>query len=160
MNIGEHLTITGTALRRWIVAQFYDALCVGGLWLVGLLILHVPLAPLWAILGAMFQMIPVFGIMLSLIGPAVTGAISGGLLRMAYVLILYAVIVMLDGFVLQPVLMRRSARVPVWASIVVPFAMGSLFSFWGVVLSVPLLAVIYAYRERLRKKRGRSKGPS
>src|SRR3954471_17134326 len=151
MKVSDHLAITGGALRRWFIAQLYDALCVGTLWLIGLLFLDVPLAPLWAVLGAMFQMVPVFGIMLSLIGPAVTGAISGGLLRMAYVLILYAVIVMLDGFVLQPLLMRRSARVPVWASIVVPFAMGSLFSFWGVVLSVPLLAVIYAYREKVRK---------
>src|SRR5262249_31798653 len=134
MNVGEHLKITGTALRRWIKAQLYDALCVGMLWLLGLLLVHVPLAPLWAVLAAIFQMIPVFGIMLSLLGPAVTAAVSGGLSRMAYALILYAVIVILDGFVLQPILMRRTARVPVWASIIVPIVMGSIFSFWGVLI--------------------------
>ena len=70
---------------------------------------------------------------------------------MFYVLILYAVMVMTDGFVLQPLLMKRSARVPIFATIAAPFVLGSLLSFWGVVLSAPLLAVIYAYREHYRR---------
>jgi predicted PurR-regulated permease PerM len=150
MNLREHVAITGTALRRWLIAQTYDCLAVACLWLIGLLALRVPLAPLWALLAGFFQFIPGIGMIFALVGPAVTAALSGGLLKMAYVLILYAAIAMLDGFLLQPLLMKRSARVPVWASILAPLVLGSIFSFWGVVLSVPLLAVIFAYRERYR----------
>ena len=39
--------------------------------------------------------------------------------------------------------MRRAAKVPVWASLVVPLVMGFFFQFWGVLLSAPLLAVFY-----------------
>jgi predicted PurR-regulated permease PerM len=153
MKLREHLSITGLALQRWFVAQLYDSLAVSALWLVGLLLLQVPLAPLWALLAGLFQFIPAIGMIFALVGPAVTAALSGGLLRMAYVLILYAVIVMLDGFLLQPMLMKRTARVPVWASILTPLVLGSVLSFWGILLSVPLLAVIFAYREHRRRIR-------
>jgi predicted PurR-regulated permease PerM len=153
MKLHQHLSITGNALRRWLVAQLYDALAVGILWLIGLLILRVPLAPLWALLAGMFQFVPVVGTTFALIGPAAAAALSGGLLRLSYVLILYAVIVIVDGFVLQPAMMKHSARVPVWVSILTPLVLGSLLSVWGVVLSVPLLAVIYAYREHHRQSK-------
>ena len=102
-------------------------------------------------LAGAFQLVPVIGIIFGLVGPAAAAAVSGGVVRLSYVLILYAVIVMADGLVLQPVLMRRSARVPIWASIVTPLVLGSLLNVWGVLLSVPLLAIIYAYRERYRR---------
>jgi len=116
------------------------------------MVLGVPLAPLWALLAGIFQLVPVVGILFGLVGPAAAAAISGGVIRMSYVLILYAVIVMADGLVLQPVLMRRSARVPIWASIITPLVLGSLLNIWGVLLSVPLLAILYAYREHYRRR--------
>ena len=61
---------------------------------------------------------------------------------------LYAIIVMIDGFLLQPYLMKRAAKVPMWASILTPLVLGILIPFWGVLLSAPLLAVVYAYRAR------------
>jgi predicted PurR-regulated permease PerM len=152
MKPGDHLAITWTALKRWFVAQTYDALCVGVLWLIGLLMLDVPLAPLWAFLGGLLQFIPHIGTVLALVGPAVTAGFSGGWKGLLNVGILYAVIVALDGF-LQPYLMKRTARIPVWASIFVPVVLGIFLNVWGVLLSIPLLAVVYAYRERARVSR-------
>ncbi len=152
MPIQEHAALVGGALKRWFLAQTYDALVVGALWLVGLLLLHVPWAPLWGILGFFLQYIPHFGPVLALIGPAIAAAISGGWERMVYVLMLYAGIVIVEGFVLQPTFMKRTARVPVWASIMAPLVLGMLFSFWGVVAAAPLLAVIYAYRAHWRER--------
>jgi predicted PurR-regulated permease PerM len=146
MRYLDHLRIAGTALKRWLIAQLQDAVAVSLLWLGGLIIIDVPLAPLWALLAFFLQFVPQLGIVVALVGPAITAAISGGWLRLSYVLILYAVIVMADGLVLQPALMKRTARVPIWASILTPIALGLAFSFWGVLLAPPILAVIYAYR--------------
>ena len=110
----------------------------------------VPLAPLWALLAALFQFIPHFGTILALPGPALAAAAGQGLAAMGYVFILYAGIVVIDGLVLQPLLMKRTARVPLWASIVVPLVLGVLFNVWGVLLAPPLLAVFYGWRERRR----------
>ncbi len=149
MEFRDHVRLTGQALKRWFIAQTQDAIAVGLIWLVGLMIIGVPLAPLWAVLGGLFQYIPNLGPVLALIGPAVTAAISGGGMRFIYVLILYAVIVVVDGLVIQPYVMRRTARVPIWASLLTPIVLGILLpSFWGVLIAAPLLAIIYAYRSR------------
>lgn len=151
MDMRDHISLTAGALRRWFVATCYDALAVGSIWLMGLLIVGVPWAPFWAFLGGAFQFIPNVGPVFALIGPAIVGAISGGFDRLLYVLILYAVVVVIDGLLLQPMIMKRTAKVPIWASICAPIVLGLLFNFWGVLIAAPLLSVVYTYRRRQPK---------
>ncbi len=148
MQLREHAQVTGGALKRWFMAQLQDSLCVGVAWLVGLWIIGVPWAPLWAVLAMVLQFVPHLGPVISLIGPAIAATASGGFMRLIYVLILYAVVVVLDAVLFQPYLMRRAARVPIWASILTPIILGLFFSFWGVLLAAPILAIIFAYRSR------------
>lgn len=153
-GVKEHLHITGAALKGWLIAQAYDALAVGLLWLVGLLALGVPLAPLWALLGALLQFIPIVGTVLALVGPVTAVAISGELERVLYVVIVYGMIAAIDGLLLQPYMIDRTAKVPIWASILTPLVLGLFLNVWGILLSIPLLAVIYAYREHGRRTNG------
>ena len=149
MDFGDHLRTAGGALKNWAVAQFLDSLAVGVLWLIGLYILRVPLAPLWAVLAAVFQIVPHFGPILGLLGPVLAATLKWMDWEHPFgVLGLYAVIVVLDGLLLQPYIMRRTAKVPIWASVAVPIVLGVIWPFWGVLLAPPLLAVVYAYRAR------------
>ncbi len=150
VDLLDHLKLTGTALKHWLIVQSTDALIVGLMWLIGLEIIRVPLAPLWAVLGAALQFVPHFGPILALCGPAIVGGLSGGWMRLIYVLILYVVIVITEAFVLQPYLMKRTVQVPIWASILAPIVLGFVIPFWGVLLAAPLLAVVYTYRNRMR----------
>jgi predicted PurR-regulated permease PerM len=156
MDYGDVRT-AGGALKRWFIAQCYDALLVALMWAVGLALIHVPWWWLWAPLGGLFQFIPNVGGVLALMGPTLALTVQSLFgeqshwIRLIYLLIVYAVIVVIDGLVLQPYLMRRSNRVPIWASIVVPIMMGFLFglvgmSFVGVLISAPLLAVVYTFK--------------
>ena len=154
MDFREHAGVTGGALRLWFIAQLQDSAAVACLWLIGLLIIRVPWAPLWAVLAAILQFIPHLGPVMALAGPAVAAVVSGGFMRLVYVFILYAVVAVTDGLVLQPYLMRRTAKVPIWASILAPIVLGMIFSFWGVLLAAPLLAVLYAYRSRHEPRAG------
>ena len=152
MDFGDHLRTTGGALKRWAVAQFLDSLAVGILWLAGLYILHVPLAPMWALIAAVLLIVPLFGPILGLLGPVLTATIKWmDWEHPLGVLVLYAVIAVLDGLLLQPYIMRRTAKVPIWASILAPIVLGVLWPFWGVLVAAPLLAVLYAYRARHEK---------
>jgi len=149
MTVGEHIRVTGSALGRWAIAQVQDSIAVGILWLAGLWIIGVPWAPLWALLAAVVQVVPHFGPVLGLIGPALAAVLRWkDWQHPFYVLVLYAVIVVVDGFLLQPYIMRRVAKVPMWASILVPIALGFAIPFWGFLLAPPLLAVVYAYKAR------------
>lgn len=152
MDFREHASVTGGALQRWFIAQLQDSAAVACLWLIGLLIIRVPWAPLWAVLAAILQFVPHFGPVMALAGPAVAAVVSGGFMRLIYVFILYAVVAVTDGLVLQPYLMKRTAKVPIWASILAPIVLGMIFSFWGVLLAAPLLAVLYAYRSRHKQR--------
>ena len=138
---------------NWLRATFIDAVLVGILWLAGLWLLHVPLAPLWALIGAMAQFIPNVGGMLALIGPSLTLLFTGGgWEKFGLLLGLYAVIVVMDQLGLQPWLMKKNARVPIWASIFGPILLGIVIPFWGVLLAPPLLAVIFAFRKPRTQK--------
>lgn len=154
MDFKDHLRTTGGALKHWAIAQFQDSVAVGALWLIGLYILHVPLAPMWAAIAAVLQIVPHLGPVLSLLGPVITATIKWmDWEHPLGVLALYAVIVVIDGLLLQPYIMRRTAKVPIWASILAPIVLGIIWPFWGVVAAPPLLAVVYAYRAR-RKDAG------
>ena len=149
MAATDHARVTASALKRWAFGQLQDSLAVGLLWLAGLWVIRVPWGPLWALMAAALQIIPHFGPILSLLGPVLAPVLRWrDWQHPLYVLILYALIVIVDGFLLQPYIMRRVARVPVWASILVPLVFGFVFPFWGFLLAPPLLAVVYAFRAR------------
>src|SRR5262245_23449410 len=92
---------TGTALKNWFVAQCLDSAVVALLWLVGLLTIGIPWAPLWALLAGLLQFIPNFGGPIAVVIPAILGALSSNHMRFFYVLILFAGIMFVDGFFLQ-----------------------------------------------------------
>jgi len=147
MNLGEHFRITSGALKNWLIAQLQDSIAVGLLWLIGLYVLKVPWAPLWALLAATLQVVPHLGPVLGVIGPVLAATFRwGDWEHPLYVLMLYAGIAVVDGFLLQPYIMKRVAKVPIWASLLTPIVLGILIPFWGVLLAPPLLAVVYAYK--------------
>ncbi|MBI2677586.1 MAG: AI-2E family transporter [Candidatus Koribacter versatilis] len=161
MQLHPHVKTAGSAIKDWFLATLQDALAVGAIWLVGLLIIGVPWAPFWAFLGAAFQFIPGVGAVLSLIGPAIFLFFKDpeDLMPLVYLLILYAVIAVGDGVVLQPYFMKRTAKVPLWASILVPLVCAFVLPFWGLLLAPPLLAIIYGFRAKNRAAVARMNPP-
>ena len=146
----DHLHTAGSALVNWWRAMSVDALCVAVLWLIGLEILRVPWAPVWALVAGLMAFVPNIGGVIALIGPTLAILFQGrNLERLAFLFGIYAIIVVIEQLVLQPWLMKRMARVPLWASIFVPLvlAFNPITPFWGVLLAPPLLAVIYAFRK-------------
>ncbi len=149
---GDHLRTAGGALIKWWQATSIEALCVAVLWLIGLELLHVPLAPAWALIAGLMAFVPNFGGVISLLGPTFSILFSGhDEERLVWLLCVYACIVVVDQLLIQPALMKRVTRVPIWASILAPIVLGIAIPFWGVLLAPPLLAVIYAFhRSRQR----------
>jgi predicted PurR-regulated permease PerM len=148
-NTGAHLRTAGGALLNWWRAATLDALIVGVLWMIGLELIHVPLAPMWAVLGGVLQIIPTYGGMIALIGPVFSVAVSGhDEWRLGLVLGLYGLIVILEGLVIGPYVLHRTTRVPWWAAFFGPIVLGIIIPFWGVLLAPPLLAVIFAFRKQ------------
>jgi predicted PurR-regulated permease PerM len=141
------LRTAGGALVRWWRGATIEGLAIGVLWLIGLYLLHVPWAPLWALIAALMTLVPQFGGVIALLGPVFSILVSDpSMFRLSMLLGMYAVIVIIEQLVLQPMIMKRVTRVPIWASILAPIALGLLIPFWGILLAPPLLAIIYAFR--------------
>ena len=141
------LKTAGGALYNWWRATTLDALIVAALWLMGLELIRVPLAPVWALLGGFLQFIPTYGGMIALIGPVLSVALSGhDEWRLGLVLGLYGLIVILEGLVIGPYILHRTTRIPWWAALLGPILLGILIPFWGVLLAPPLLAILFAFR--------------
>jgi predicted PurR-regulated permease PerM len=144
---GTHLRTAGKALVNWWRAVTIEGLCVAVLWLIGLLLLRVPLAPVWALIAGLMTLVPNFGGVIALLGPAFSILVTQpSMYRLCILLGMYAVIVVLDQLLLQPLILKRVTRVPVWASILAPIVLGIVIPFWGILLAPPLLAVVYAFR--------------
>ena len=98
MDIGEHARVTGSALKNWLIGQIQDSIIVGLMWLIGLWLLKVPLAPFWALLAGALQFIPQVGAALGMVGPVLAASLKfQDWEHPLYVLILYAAIVLVDG---------------------------------------------------------------
>ena len=142
-----HLRTAGKALVNWWRAVTIEGLCVAVLWLIGLLLLHVPSGSGLGLIAGLMTLVPNFGGVIALLGPAFSILVSEpSMYRLCILLGLYAVIVVIDQLLLQPLIMKRVTRVPVWASILAPIVLGIVIPFWGILLAPPLLAVVYAFR--------------
>jgi predicted PurR-regulated permease PerM len=147
LKIKTNARTAAAALFNWWKAVSIEAVCVALMWWLGLALLHVPLAPVWALIGGVMTFVPNFGGVITVIFPVLMVLFSGhDMYRLGLVLGLYAVIVIVDQLVLQPFLLKRTSRVPIWASIFVPILLGIIIPFWGVLLGPPLLAVVYAFK--------------
>jgi hypothetical protein len=94
------------------------------------------LAAVWALVAGLMAFIPNFGGVIALLGPVFSILLSGhDMDRLLFLLGLYAVIVVIDQLFLQPVIMKRVTRVPIWASLLTPIVLGILIPFWGVLLA-------------------------
>jgi predicted PurR-regulated permease PerM len=135
-------------LRRWLIGQLIDMAFIGVCTFVGLYLLGVPLALLLALLAALFNFVPNFGMIFSLI-PAALLALAVSPALMLWVVGLFVAVQTFEGQVLQPVVQGRAAAIPpamlLVAQVLAAFLAGPL----GVILATPLLAVILVLIRRL-----------
>ncbi|WP_298268990.1 AI-2E family transporter [Geobacter sp.] len=140
------------ALERFVVAQFIDCLLVGALSAAALSVLGVEFALLNGLVAGFASVVPFVGVIVAVIPPTLIGyAETGDLLIIPKVCAAYFVIyVIIEGNLIKPLLMRGTLRLNPLAVIFALMAMGELLGFWGVVLAVPVAAVVKICAGELR----------
>ncbi len=138
----------------WLQGQFLLAVIVGVLAYLGLTIIGVPYALVLAVVAAVFELIPVFGPILSSV-PAIAIALStGGLTTAIIVAAFYLIIHQFENHLIYPLVVTKVVGVPPILVILALLVGAELAGFLGVLLAVPLAAVLQELFADLDKKRG------
>lgn len=147
-RVDDAMGATGQALRGWLLGQAIAMVVVGVATGVGLALLGVPLALTLALLAALLEFVPFVGPIIAAV-PAVLLAFTLGPQTALHVVLLYAVIQQLEGYVLQPLVQRRTAALPPALTLASIVGFGLLFGVPGIVLGVPLAVAAMVLVQRL-----------
>jgi putative permease len=140
-GLGEKIN---RALERFILAMLLDCLLVGILCFAALWILGIEFPLLSGLFAGFASIVPVLGGLVAVVPPAFLGyAESGDLTMIPKVCALFFVIfVIIEGNLIKPLIMKRTLKLNPLAVIFAVMAMGELLGFWGIVLAVPLAAMV------------------
>ena len=135
------LTRLATTLRRWLVTQLIAMFVIGAVTTVFLFMLHVKAALPLGILAGVSKFIPIVGSIFAAI-PAIAMAFIDSPHKALLVAVGYIVIQFVENHLLVPVLMKRGVDLPPAMTLGIQALMSVLFGFLGLLVAVPLLAVI------------------
>lgn len=126
----------------WMQGQLLLAVIMGVLVFLGLTILGVKHALMLALIAALFEIIPVFGPTLAAI-PAITIAFVDGGASLGFLTVgLYVIAQQFENHLIYPLVVTRVVGVPPLLVILALICGAELAGFLGIILSVPIAAII------------------
>ncbi len=139
-------------LIKYIVYSLLDALIIGVVNAIFMLVAGIPYVALISFIVGVFNLLPTFG-------PVIGGAIGAFILVLvnpwyALIFLIFTVVLQtIDGYVLKPKLFSGSLGVPgVWILITIIIG-GKLFGVIGILLSIPFAAIfVFVYDEYILVK--------
>ncbi len=130
------------AIVAWMGALTISILFVGGLTTLALgVILQIPNAVALGVIAGLSSFIPNLGYYIGLI-PIVLFTAAHDPILVIPAFVLYVVINETDGKIIQPRIVQTTLSIP--AGVVLPFQIisASLFGFFGIMLAMPILAIV------------------
>jgi predicted PurR-regulated permease PerM len=126
----------------WMQGQILLSVIVAILVYLGLLIIGIPYALLLAVFTAIAEIIPIFGSLIAGTIAVMVAYSSGGVALGAVVMGLYIVVNQFESNLIYPLIVKKVIGIPPLLVIVSLIAGYTLAGFLGVLLSVPIAAVV------------------
>ncbi len=126
-------------LGGWLRGQLLLMVIVGALSFVGLSVLKVKFALTLALIAGLFEIVPYIGPILGAV-PAIALAFMQSPILALFVAILYIVIQKFEGYLIVPLIMRRTVGLNPLVVMISIIVGGKLGGILGVVVAVPIVA--------------------
>jgi len=141
LNVAQ---VTHEKTLNYLTARLLDSLIVAVIAYVVMSIMRLPYALLCALIIAVFNTIPYFGSWIGAVPPAIIVLIFKPTMLIPY-LIFIVVLEQIDGNIIGPRIQGKQLGLSALWIIFAIFLFGGLFGFVGMVLGVPIFAVIYYF---------------
>ena len=123
-------------------AQFFIALCNTALSTICLMFMHMPQILALALMVFVFSLVPVAGVIISLIPLSMVGYSVGGIRDVIYIIVMIIAIHALESYVLNPKFMSSRTELPIFYTFVVLMVSEKLFGTWGLIVGVPIFTFL------------------
>lgn len=131
-----------TKIVAWAKGQFILAMLIGTSIYIGLSIIGMDNAFLFALLAAVGEVIPIVGMMIATVPTVLVALLSGGTSFAITVLIFYILVTQFENHILAPLIVNKVVGIPSVVVIIALVIGGSLAGFWGVLLAIPVAATV------------------
>jgi predicted PurR-regulated permease PerM len=128
-------------LQRWLVGQVVTIVAVGLSIAFALIALGTPGALVLGLMAGVLNFIPYLGAFIGAV-PIAIAASSQGSTMVAWVIAIYLFIQIIEGYVLTPLIQRRTVHIQPAHALGMQMLMGTLFGAIGIALAAPLQAVL------------------
>lgn len=137
----------------WLQGQILLGFIVGVLVYLGLTILQVEYALTFALLAAVFELIPIFGPVLAAVPPIIVALLASPMLALE-VGVLFIIIQQFENHLIYPLVVRKIVGIPPIMVILALVVGGKIGGLFGMLLAVPLATVVIEILEDIdfRKK--------
>jgi predicted PurR-regulated permease PerM len=132
----------GITLRAWVFGQVIAMVVLAALTTLGLWILGVPFFVAFGVFAGLAAIVPFFGVLTSTLLPALYALGAGGVPKALAVLALGVLVHIFEANFLSPKVMERQVKLPPVITIAGVLLMGSLLGMLGLLVAVPILAVV------------------
>jgi len=138
----------GGYLRGQIIVSAIVAVLVT----VTLVILDVDYPVFNGIFAGVSSILPFIGVILATLPPLFFAYVKfqQGIVLLK-ILVAFSVIYFLEGYLIKPLVFRKSMDINPLATIIVVMAFGELMGFWGIVLAIPIAAAFKIFTDHLRR---------
>ena len=123
-------------------AQFFIAICNTVITMICLTFMHMPQIFALGLMVFILSLIPVAGVIISLVPLSMVAYSVGGWRYIAYILIMVVVIHAIEAYVLNPKFMSSRTELPIFYTFVVLLVSEHLFGTWGLIVGVPIFTFL------------------
>ncbi len=142
-------------IGQWMQGQLLMSLIISVTIYLGLLLFRIPDALLLAVLTAVAEIIPIFGSFIAGIPAVLIAYTAGGVVPGFYVAGLFIIVNQFEGTLIHPLVVKKVVGVPPLLVLIAIIAGGDLAGFLGVLLAVPLAAVLREALSDFEKRKHR-----
>ena len=142
----------GRILQSYVLGQLLIALMMGGMYAIGFAIMRIPAWGGLAIVSGLLNFVPYVGTTTGfLLASGLTLSHHSSWIRVIGVVAVFVIVQCIEGYVLTPRILGARLRLHPMAVFLALLVAGKLFGFLGILLAVPVTAVLQVFWKFLRE---------